>query len=246
MKIKHLLLSVCALAGIVTGSLTSCDDGNIRKENELYLDAGYVVKLNGTLSNMDQWGSKYQIVVAAFAAQDSYPLLAKSLPVTEKTQDFKFESINPDCDRIELCVLNLINKRVATLATLYNKAEDPDHKLTDTIYFKAEGLDAGMFANIQKNIFSKRCAYCHGMGETPAAGLYLTEGNSYASLVGVTSKKIDSLKRVDPNNAKGSMLYKVLTEYGDDCGWHYNHTNFFYGDAMSNLVKEWINNGAPE
>ena len=246
MKIKHLLLLGCTLAATLLGSLTSCDDGNIREENDFYIDEGYVVRVSGTLKNMDQWGSKYQIVVAAFSAQDSYPLLAKSLPVTEKKQDFKFEGINPNCESIELCVLNPINKRVATLATIYSRTADPNHKLADTIYFKADNLDAGMFANIQKNIFSKRCAYCHGMGETPAAGLYLTEGNSYSNLVGVTSKKIDSLKRVDPNNAKGSMLYKVLTEYSNDCGWHYNHTNFFYGNAMSNLIKEWINNGAPE
>lgn len=243
---KHIVLTLGTLAALLLSGLTSCDDGNIHNDDELYVDAGYVVKVSGNLKNMEQWGNKYQIVIAAFAAQDSYPLLAKSLPVTEKMQNFKFEGINPNCESIELCVLNLINKRVATLATIYDKAEEPNRKLADTIYFKADNLDAGMYACIQNNIFTKRCAYCHGMGETPAAGLYLTENTSYKNMVGVSSSKIDSLKRVDPNNAEKSMLYKVLTEYSDDCGWHYNHTRFFYGNTMSNLVKEWINSGASE
>lgn len=242
MEAKYMPLFISLL---VCG-LTCCDDGDIREEKEFYIDAGYVVKMDGSLKNIDQWNSKYQIVVAAFSAQDSYPLLAKSIPTTEFIHDFKFEGINPDCESIELCVLNSINKRVATLATLYDKAEDPTLDLNDTIYFNPDNLDAGMFACIQKNIFTKRCAYCHGLGETPAAGLYLTEGNSYKNLVEVDSRKIDTLKRVEPYNAQRSMLYKVLTEYGEDCGWHYNHTNFFYGNTMSNLVKEWINSGAPK
>lgn len=244
MMVKHIVFFGCSLVALLLAGLTGCDDGNIHDDADLFVDAGYVVKMSGTIKNMEQWGNRYQIVVAAFADQDSYPLLAKSLPVTEKAQNFKFEGINPNCESIELCVLNLINKRVATLATIYDKADDPNHKLTDTIYYKADNLDAGMYACIQNNIFTKRCAYCHGMGESPAAGLYLTENNSYKSLVGVASTKIDSLKRVEPGNAEQSMLYKVLTEYGDGCGWNYNHTRFFYGNTMSNLVKEWINNGA--
>lgn len=247
---KH---KVIGLATLMTGALalstglTGCDDGNIREDTKITIDAGYAVRMKGTLKNTDQWNSsKYQLVVAAFAAQDSYPLLAKTVPVTDGEVNFKFEGINPDCETIELCVLNLINKRVATVATLFDKGEEPNRELDDTIFYKPENVDAGMFACIQSNIFTKKCAYCHGMGETPAAGMYLTEGDSYKNLVNVASKKIDSLKRVNPGHAENSMLYKVLTEYSDNCGWRYNHTNFFYGNTMSNLVKEWINSGATE
>lgn len=243
---KHIAVFAMMVAGLLMSGLSGCDDGEIREENEVFVDDGYVVKMNGSLKNMEEWSDKYQIVVAAFAAQDSYPLLAKAVPVSERLQEFTFEGINPNCEIIELCVLNLINKRVATLATIYNKSNEPNRKLADTICFKADDVDAGMFACIQNNIFTKRCAYCHGMGETPAAGLYLTEGDSYKSLVGVASSTIDSLKRVDPGHAENSVLYKVLTEYGDSCGWHYNHTRFFYGSAMSNLVKEWINQGVSQ
>lgn len=227
--------------------LGSCDDGDISEEMNFSIDEGYTVKLNGSLNKLDQWNSsQYQVVVAAFAAQDSYPLLAKAIPSHSDSLNFLFDGINPTCETIELCVLNLINKRVATLSSIYVRSEDPDRKLNDTIICNFKGMDVGMYSTIQSNIFTKRCAYCHGMGETPAAGLYLTEGDSYASLVNVISKKIDSLKRVSPGDAENSMLYKVLTEYGEECGWHYDHTKFFYGNSMSNLVKEWINSGAPQ
>lgn len=227
--------------------LESCDDGNIEEELNFSVKEGLVVKLTGGLKNMEQWNSeKYQIVVAAFAAKDSYPLLAKSLPIQADSQDFLFEGISPSCETIELCILNLINKRVATLKTLYERSDEVSLDAKDTIYYHSDGLDVGMFPCIQSAIFTKRCAYCHGMGETPAAGLYLTEGNSYAALVNVPSKKLDSLKRVLPYDASHSMLYKVLTEYGEGCGWHYDHTKFFYGNTMSNLVKEWIESGAEQ
>lgn len=235
----------CAFATVLALGFFSCDDGNIIEEEKLTIESGYSVRMMGTLMNMDQWNSsRYQIVVAAFASQDSYPLLAKTVPTREGAQDYTFEGINPECQTIELCVLNLINKKVATIETLFDKGEEPNRSLEDTIYFQPEKLDVGMFSCIQKSVFTKSCAFCHGKGESAAAGLYLTEGKSFQSLVGVTSSKIDSLKRVDPNQAERSMLYKVLTEYSDTCGWHYNHTRFFYGDATSNLVKEWINSGA--
>ena len=226
-------------------ALSSCDDGNITDEAQLTIDKGYAVRMTGTLTNMDQWNdSKYQIVIAAFAAQDSYPLLAKNVPIKEGEQDYLFEGINPECQTIELCVLNLINKKVASIETIFDKAEDANRSLDDTIFYHPDNVDVGMFSCIQNSIFTKTCAFCHGKGESAAASLYLTEDKSYENLVNTSSSKIDSLKRVDPYNAEKSMLYKVLTEYSDSCGWHYNHTNFFYGNSTSNLVKEWINSGA--
>ncbi|MCQ2192511.1 MAG: hypothetical protein MJZ23_06570 [Paludibacteraceae bacterium] len=240
LKIKELV----ALLAFVTFA-TSCDDGNIHDVLHLDINEGYAIRLKGNIKNMSQWESgKYQIAVAAFAVQDSYPLLAKSLPQTEGEIDFRFEGINPDCETIELCVLNRINKKVASLATLFNRGEDGNRAIEDTIYYNAGELDAGMYATIQASIFNKRCAFCHGMGETPAAGLYLTDGNSFESLVNVPSKKVDSLMRVEPNHAERSTLYKVLTEYNEYSAWHYDHTKFFYGNSMSNLVKEWISQGA--
>lgn len=244
---RFVIIFSVLVGALSTGAcLSSCDDGDIVEEMNFSVNEGYVVKLNGSLRNLDQWSSsQYQVVVAAFSAQDSYPILAKAVPFQDSL-DFLFDGINPTCESIELCVLNLINKRVVTLAPVFERSEEPDRKLSDTIAYNMKGVDVGMFSTIQNNILTKRCAYCHGKGETPAAGLYLTEGQSYASLVNVASQKIDSLKRVAPGDAEHSMLYKVLTEYEEGCGWHYDHTKFFYGNSMSNLVKEWINAGAPQ
>lgn len=227
--------------------LCSCDDGNIVDNLRLDINEGYVVKMTGTLKNLDQWDDeKYQLVVAAFAAQDSYPLLAKKISAPSGHVDYVFEGIDPDCETIELCILNLINKRVATLATIHDRGESPNHSLGDTLFFNADNTDVGMYACIQGSIFDKRCIFCHGMGESPASGLYLTAGDSHGNLVGVDSKKVTGMKRVSPNNASESVLYKVLTEYDENSAWHYDHTKFFYGNTASNLVKEWIEQGARE
>lgn len=241
---KTILKLICAIGAI---GLSSCDDGDITDDIPLNMNDGYVVKMTGKLNNLTQWDNeKYQVVIAAFAAQDSYPLLAKKIPTTDGPTDFTFEGIDLKSETIELCVLNTINKRIATLATLYDKGETPEHKPNDTIYFNGDNKDVGVYASIQQNIFNKRCTYCHGLGETPAAGLYLTENESYKNLFNQPSKKVEGAMRVTPGNGEESVLYRILTEYNENSTWHYDHTRFFYGNTMSNLVKEWINNGASQ
>ena len=100
-----------------------------------------------------------------------------------------------------------------------------------------------MFTAIQDNIFSTTCAACHGATGNAAASLFLTEGKSRESLVGVQSKKVPTLNRVTPGDSPNSVLYQTIS--GDiSSTWHYNHSAEITSADMKSLIADWIDNGA--
>lgn len=89
-----------------------------------------------------------------------------------------------------------------------------------TVWLVACGPDPADRAHlsvIQKEILTPSCALssCHG-GSSPAQGLDLREGKSYASLVNVASKLQEGTMRVVPGNAQESLLYQVITGTATD------------------------------
>ncbi|MDT8322528.1 MAG: hypothetical protein RRA94_00350 [Bacteroidota bacterium] len=67
------------------------------------------------------------------------------------------------------------------------------------------------FSAIESQVFATGCALagCHA-GSNPQAGLDLTPGNAYASLVGVASINYPAQQRVKPGSSGESVLIGVL------------------------------------
>jgi len=94
------------------------------------------------------------------------------------------------------------------------------------------------FSNQIQPIFNNQCTGCHG----GSGGLTVTAGVSYNNLVNVTAQSsCTSLKRVLPNDAANSVLYRKVA--GSTCG-----TRMPQGGALSTsdiaLLRNWINQGA--
>jgi hypothetical protein len=94
------------------------------------------------------------------------------------------------------------------------------------------------FSNQIQPIFNRQCTGCHG----GSGGLTLTAGASYNNLVNINAQSsCPSLKRVLPNDAANSVLYKKVS--GTTCG-----SRMPTGSALSTsditLVRDWINQGA--
>ena len=115
---------------------------------------------------------------------------------------------------------------------------------SDTLYLDAGAVDAGMYATLQREVFDKRCAHCHGGAGTAAGGLDLTEGRSYAALVGQPSLSVPDSTRVLPGNTAASILHQILLPE-EVLGLPVTH-----GDLLSSterrLIDEWIDAGARE
>lgn len=218
--------------------LIACDDGRIYEEAKTIPEEGRVVKITGRINGIDSWSSGYSVVVAGFDEKSDYAIISKTVPTTENlSKGFVLAGINEDVTRIELCVTNRLRKRILTL----RKFDCP--VTPDTIRLDVGSMDVGMFASIQKDIFNKTCANCHGASNFAAAGLYLTEGKSYDALVGHPSTKEAGKKIVMKGNAEESVLYKILsTDISKD--WKYDHTKEILSDEWIDIVKNWIDYGA--
>ena len=96
---------------------------------------------------------------------------------------------------------------------------------------------------LQSETLMATCAACHGATGNAAASLFLTEGKSRESLVGIQSKKVPTLNRVTPGDSPNSVLYQTIS--GDiSSTWHYNHSAEITSADMKSLIADWIDNGA--
>ena len=101
-------------------------------------------------------------------------------------------------------------------------------------------------SSIQSEIFSQRCIGCHnGTGPFLPRVMNLTEGNSYASLVGVTSIEKPALQRVNPGDPENSyIVHKVEGRAGiAGARMPFNGTPLTDGQIL--VIKRWIELGAP-
>lgn len=118
------------------------------------------------------------------------------------------------------------------------------HIFNETALSKNIQLESGShtiltYNRIQQQLFN-RCTQCHGGSNDIAAGLNLTEGNSYANLVGVSAKNADKM-RVVAGNSDESFILQVLTKNNLSFD-HSASTSATDGDIE--LIKTWINEGA--
>ena len=107
----------------------------------------------------------------------------------------------------------------------------------------------GTFDQIQKQIFTPRCALptCHAAAQAPH-NLSLQPASSYANLVNVVSEESnDGLERVLPGDADNSFLVHKLRgtlELGE--GERMPRGGPYLDSAAIQLVTDWVTGGAPE
>lgn len=226
------------------GLLSSCDEGDIPEKAPILDSDGRAAKVQANLTGLDSWPTSYTIAVAAFSENSEYASFVKDLSAASQTDGtYIFYNIPDGVKTLEICAVNSLRRRIATFA------EMDISQIADTISFAAGDVNVGMFQALQDNIFSSRCAACHGGGSgAAAANLHLGEGRSYADLVGVASTVEEGETRVVPGDASSSLLYKVLaTDHTNN--WARPHSNFLSTDEDQykiRLLRDWINNGAKE
>lgn len=110
------------------------------------------------------------------------------------------------------------------------------------------------FASIQREIFQSTdlagrtaCVSCHtNVGRNPAAGLNLTEGTAYNSLVNVPSTAKPGAIRVIPGDPENSYLIHKLEGRSGIVGLRMPRNNGpFLTDGQMLVIKRWIAIGAP-
>lgn len=94
---------------------------------------------------------------------------------------------------------------------------------------------------IQATIFSTSCALsgCH-LGANAQQGLDLSEGESHGNLVGVDSRQIPSLKRVDPGNPNDSYLVMKIEGDSRILGQRMPLGGQALSSGQIQLVRDWI------
>lgn len=231
----------CLLASIAAVALCSCDEGRIYDDTDVMAERGVNVSMTGRLSGLDTWPEGYTVVLAAFDGKSDYALVAKPVGAVADGGDvtMEMEVTGGEPATVELCAVNRLRRRVVTFASVSCGAS------MDAVGLDAVDVDVSMFSAIQHDVFNTTCANCHGASTHAAAGLYLTEGHSYGSLVGVGSQLLPDAQRVAPGDADASVLYKaVATDMS--AGWRYDHTKEIISTITIDLIKDWIDNGAQQ
>lgn len=232
-RIKFLVVSLLCLA-------TACDDGPIYDDVSPSQRTGATVKLVGKVSGIDTWPDYYTVALAGFTANSNYASISKALPsvAPDSSVQVVLSGIQADVERVELCVIDRLRERVFTIADTVCASAAPD-----TLVFDVGTASASMYQAVQSRVFSTTCAHCHGGADRVAAGLNLTEGVSYSAIVGVQSRKADTLSIVEPGNANRSLLYLMLSTPLSET-WHYDHSREVISPDVLSLIGKWIDNGA--
>lgn len=221
--------------------LASCDDGPIYEKSQGTTD-GKTARMEGTLTGLATWPSKYNVAIAGFSDEDKYAVISKVITSANIDEDghvdITLSGIPDEVKTVELCVINRLRQRVVTL---HSEDAADGH-----IAFDVGTVDVGMYAAIQKHLFDTSCTACHGASTFAAAGLNLTEGKSYDQMVNRASSKVAGLDIVTPGDAEGSVLHQVLNT-DLSATWHQNHSDMLNKERQAEvltMLDDWINNGA--
>ena len=109
----------------------------------------------------------------------------------------------------------------------------------------SEGGDVPLAAtleSIQANVFDTSCIVCHAGAAAPL-GLRLDAGNSFVNLVGVSSRQVGSLLRVDPGDPDRSYLVRKLEGSAAE-GERMPLGGPPVPQATIDFVRQWISDGA--
>jgi hypothetical protein len=141
--------------------------------------------------------------------------------------------------------------RYVLIVLLVAAALGCDEKLED-VTGPTPGLEVS-FSSIQREIFSSgdssgrvACTNCHNAGNAQNAGrLNLSEGASYAALVGVASPIRAGAVRVIPGDPDNSYLVRKLEGGPDINGERMPRTGGpFLTEGQMSVIRRWILEGA--
>ncbi|MDH3716342.1 MAG: CHRD domain-containing protein, partial [Gammaproteobacteria bacterium] len=133
--------------------------------------------------------------------------------------------------------------------TLTAEAEDAvgNVGVSADIIVTVQNAAAVTLGQIQSEVFSPLCSGCHS-GPTSTnlpSGMNLSSANaSFGDLVNVSSLQVGSLNRVTPNDPANSYLIQKL-EGTQAVGSRMPQGGPFLDQATIDMIKEWINDGAP-
>ena len=121
---------------------------------------------------------------------------------------------------------------------------------------RGTGPQSGTFGLIQTSVLAGNCTSCHASGTAFAieSGLSLDGATAYKNLVNVEAHdqtaRSDGLLRVVPGNAQKSLLYQKLILWDPNHARNYGAPMPLGGQSLTvgqiELVRKWINAGAPE
>ena len=233
-----------ALAAVaVAVSVAGCDEGDIPETVVAGRTDTRSAHFAGRLTGVDTWGAGYSVVLAGFANSGDYALISKDIGSGEGDGmdfDVTLNGVPAEVTSVELCVINRLRQRVATVCVV---AMPADAGFGDPVELPAGTYDCGMASAVQSEIFDPTCAQCHGGANYAAAGLYLTAGRSYAELVNVASVKEPDAVRVVPGNSGASLLYQILST-NSSAVWNYDHSVEVVDPVKLDLIRDWIDFGA--
>ena len=101
---------------------------------------------------------------------------------------------------------------------------------------------AATLESIQANVFDTACIVCHAGAAAPL-GLRLDKGSSFVNLVGVPSRQVGSLLRVDPGDPDRSYLVRKLEGTAAE-GEQMPLGGPPVPQATIDFVRQWISDGA--
>ena len=231
--------SVKILFAVLTvGLITGCDDGRIYPDDEIA--GGRQVSGTFRLTSLDAFptGDQYQLVFAAFADGNEYPITYRLLtkPTSESAEtEVTLGNVSENTAYVSLALIDKSKKLVYHFITSGVGSGE-------SVVLPAETVDLAGYSRLQQQIFTNQCLACHGASNFTAAGLNLTATESYGMLVGVSSTVNLSSLRVTPGNTNQSFLYRILTvrESLDT-----DHTEMVDQEDID-LLKCWIENYCPE
>ena len=240
---------IIVISAIITGIITlqGCDEGRLYEDEIPISPEGRTVTLTAQLTGLATWPDpSMYVVLAGFNDNSEYALINKSVPVPQNEGDevtVQLSGIKENVTRVELCVINRLRRHILAFYTI----DEATLTASNEIEVNVGTLNVGMFNTVQERVFNATCVNCHGAATSAAAGLYLTAGRSYESMVNKPSKKLPEMNIVEPGDAANSALYQALsTDVSITDEWHYNHTAEVVDEGILALIRQWITHGAKE
>lgn len=232
-KERNIILSLACLL------LSACDQGRIYPE-EIQGATGRKATINIAVKGMDAWPENYMLLFAAFGDNKEMPSVSKNIPKPSSENETVSVTLNGLDNKektLSVIVANQSRMAIYNVYTYTISENDPEITLpVDTINLAA-------FNRIQTQVFDAYCTACHGDGNHAAAGLYLNKKNSHRALVNVNADLSAEQKMlVKPGKPNNSFLLDIL----ESDIVKYNHTDVLPEKELIQLIKTWINEGAPE
>ena len=226
--------------------LAACDDGDI-VEKIVYQQDGIKVAVDVDISGIDSWPEGYSVTLSDFETAKNDKAIAEYSEISKQIlsnvsgkKRITLGGIPQSVNYLEITVINRIRQREITL--WQKELSNDDKNSRDTLLFDAGQINAGLFNYIQNEYFNNSCANCHGLGEHAAAGLFLTDGKSFAAMVNAKSSKRPEINVVTPGDTAKSALHLVL--HGRFPEVKHNHKDKLAVEHDKEIIDMWILSGA--